>query len=114
MGSSLFIMGAIMATHLIPALIVYYWVFLLSAAFIIKIRTWLRLVNVDPDGRAGRGLVMASNSFVAVAGLQMLITGMIRVYSGQLSTFGYMAPIKGDIASRHFATWYECHLSRGW
>merc|ERR1712098_559320 len=96
-----------------PALIVYYWVFLASAAFILKSRTWLALVGLDPEGRIGRGLIMATNSFVGVSGLQMLITAMIRVYAGQLATHGYMSPIKGDVASRHFATWYECHLRKG-
>merc|ERR1712226_131761 len=57
-GSSLFIMGIITVTHLMPALILYYWVFLLSAGFIIKIRGWLKLMSIDPDGRLGRGFVM--------------------------------------------------------
>lgn len=113
-GSSLFIMGIITVTHLLPALVLYYWVFLLAAGFIIKIRAWLKSCGIDPDGRLGRGLVMASNSFVASSGLQMLITAMIRVYSGQLHRFGYMAPIKSDIHSRHLSTFYECHLSQGW
>ena len=72
-------------THAIPALILYYPVFLLAAAFIIKFRlsalishsfrafhteglgpvmfsavrtgSWLELLGLNPDGRAGRGLV---------------------------------------------------------
>lgn len=113
-GSSMFIMAVITVTHLVPALILYYWVFLFAASFIIKIRSLLGLVGIDPEGRVGRGLVMASNSFVAVAGLQMLITAMIRVYSGQMSKFGYLMPIYDDVNSRHLQTWFDCHLSQGW
>merc|ERR1712217_188556 len=113
-GSSAFVMALISVTHLGPALFVYYPVFAVAAAFIIKIRGWLDSVGIDPDGRFGRGLVMATNSFVAVISLQTLIASMIRVYSGSMSANGYIAVVSDDFHSRHFSTWSECHLSQGW
>lgn len=113
-GSSAFIMAIITITHVMPGLLLYYPVFALAAAFIIKVRAWLSFCGVDPDSRFGRGLVMASNSFVAVAAFQTLITSMIRVYAGELSQHGYLAPPRDDFESRHLETWYECHLSQGW
>mmetsp|Transcript_15150 Transcript_15150/g.25935 ORF Transcript_15150/g.25935 Transcript_15150/m.25935 type:complete len:122 (+) Transcript_15150:2-367(+) len=107
-------MAVVTVTHLLPSLVIYYWVFLLATAFIIKSRSWLSLISIDPDGRLGRGLVMASNSFVAIAGLQTLITSMIRVYAGQMNKFGYLSPVQDDMGSRRLKTWYECHLSQGW
>lgn len=112
-GSSAFVMTVIMVTHVIPALLFYYPVFLMAAGFIIKIRAWLQVLGIDPDGRAGRGLVMASNSFVAVASFQSLITSMIRVYQGTVSRHGYLTPLKDDMASRNLQIWYECHLRAG-
>jgi len=111
-GSSAFVMGIVILTHVLTACVLFPWVCMCGAAFIIKIRGWLRLVNIDPDGRFGRGLVMASNSFVAVAALQTLITSMVRVYLGGWSG-GYFHPIRDDMASRNIHTWYECHLSAG-
>lgn len=35
--------------------------------------SWLESLGVNPDGRAGRGLVMASNSFAAVVSIQTMI-----------------------------------------
>jgi len=112
-GSSAFVMAVITLTHVMPAFVLFFWIFLFAAAFVIKIRTWLRFINLDPDGRFGRGLVMASNSFVAVTALQTLITGMVRVYVGVMSA-GYLTPVLDDVQSRHLATWYECHLNEGW
>lgn len=115
-GSSSFIMAIISVTHLIPAMVLYYPVFLLAAAFVIKIREWLALLGVDPTGRVGRGLVMATNSFVVVAAFQAMITGMVRVYAGQMSggLVSYLVPLRNDVASRHLDIWYDCHLSQGW
>jgi len=104
----------VVATHLVPSLFVYYWVFILVAAFVIKSRQWLKLIGIDPEGRFGRGLIMASNSFAAIVGNQMLITAMIRVFAGQWATHGYMIPIQDDKDSRHYDTYYACHLSKGW
>eukprot|EP00927_Polykrikos_kofoidii_P023594 TRINITY_DN21685_c0_g1_i1.p1 TRINITY_DN21685_c0_g1~~TRINITY_DN21685_c0_g1_i1.p1 ORF type:complete len:362 (+),score=48.88 TRINITY_DN21685_c0_g1_i1:132-1217(+) len=112
-GSSAFVMALVVLTHLAPAFIIFVWIFLIAAAFIIKIRAWLRVIGIDSDGRFGRGFVMASNSFVAVAALQTLITAMVRVYVGVMAR-GYTMPIWDDINSRDLATWYECHLSQGW
>jgi len=112
-GSSAFVMAVIMVTHVLPALVLYYPVFLGAAAFVVKVRQWLKFVGVDPDGRLGRGLVMASNSFVVVAAFQTLITSIIRVYAGALSQHSYFEPIVDDISSRRIQTWYECHLSQG-
>lgn len=113
-GSSAFVMAVVTLTHVIPGLILYHPVFLLTSAFIIKVRSWLDVVGLDPDGRVGRGLVMASNSFVAVAGCQIMITSMVRVYEGALDEDGYVAPIFDDFESRDMSTWYECHLRQGW
>lgn len=112
-GSSAFVMSVIMVTHVVPALILYYPVFLLAGAFIIKIRSWLRALGIDPESRAGRGLVMASNSFVAVGAFQCMVSSMIRVYSGTMSTHGYFTPLKDDFCSRSLQIWYECHLRDG-
>lgn len=112
-GSSAFVMAIITVTHLMPAFIAYVWIFLCAAAFVIKIRSWLQIVGVDPDTRFGRGLVMASNSFVAVAALQTLITAMVRAYVGVMA-HGYSMPIRDDVNSRDLKTWYECHLKQGW
>lgn len=112
-GSSIFFMAVIMVTHVLPALVLYYPVFLAAAAYIVKVRQWLVFIGVEPDSRAGRGFVMASNSFVAVSAFQTMITSMIRVYAGELSRHGYFVPMFDDIASRHLSTWYECHLSMG-
>mmetsp|Transcript_123495 Transcript_123495/g.394990 ORF Transcript_123495/g.394990 Transcript_123495/m.394990 type:complete len:192 (+) Transcript_123495:804-1379(+) len=112
-GSSAFVMAIVTVTHIVPGCVLYYPVFLLAAAFVVKLRQWLKFCGVDPDGRLGRGLVMASNSFVVVAAFQTLITSMIRVYSGALSRHSYWQPITDDMASRRIETWYECHLSRG-
>merc|ERR1711957_912927 len=100
---------------LVPGLLLYHPIFLLTAAFVIKVRGWLAMIGgpLDPEGRLGRGLVMASNSFVAITGLQVAITSMIRVYEGALSEHGYLVPIFDDLESRDMATYYECHLSRG-
>ncbi|CAE8625859.1 unnamed protein product [Polarella glacialis] len=112
-GSSAFIMVLIMVTHVIPGMILYYPVFLLAAGFIIKMRASLTLVGIDPESRSGRGLVMATNSFVAVASFQAMITSMIRVYSGSLLRHSYFTPLRDDFASRKLAVWYECHLMQG-
>lgn len=112
-GSSVFVMMVVTLTHAIPALIIYYPVFLLAAAFIIKFRSWLELLGLNPDGRAGRGLVMASNSFVAVVSIQTMIASIIRVYFGDAWSQGYLAPLKDDVASRSSKTFYECHLRAG-
>jgi len=45
-GSSAFIMAIVAVTHVVPSLIVYYWVFLLASGFIIKIRSWLRFLGI--------------------------------------------------------------------
>lgn len=112
-GSSVFVMAIICVTHVLPALVLYYPVFLAAAAFIVQARQLVKLFGVDPEGRVGRGLVMASNSFVAVAAFQTLITSMIRVYSGALSHHSWWTPIADDILSRRIETWYECHLRQG-
>jgi len=112
-GSSAFVMALVTVTHVIPALVLYHPVFLAAAAFVVKVRQWLKFVGVDPDGRLGRGLVMAGNSFVVVSACQSMITSMIRVYAGQLSRQGYLMPLWDDISSRRLSTWYECHLSQG-
>lgn len=114
LGSSAFVMAVVLVTHVMPALFLYYPVFALAAAFIIKVRSWLNFLGINPDGRLGRGLVMASNSFVAVTAFQTLITSMIRVYAGELSENGYLVPIRDDFESRHLSIWFECHLSQGW
>jgi hypothetical protein len=113
-GSSAFIMAVIVITHVFPALILYYPVFALAGAFIIKFGDSLRFIGIDAESRFGRGLVMASNSFVAVAAFQILITSMIRSYSGELFENGYWMPLDDDIKSRHLSIWYECHLRNGW
>lgn len=113
-GSSAFVMAIVVTTHLVPAMLIYYWVFLFTAAFIIKSRQWIAMCGIDPEGRFGRGLVMASNSFAAIVGNQILITAMIRVFAGQWSRYGYMVPIKDDRDSRHYESYYACHLSKGW
>mmetsp|Transcript_108371 Transcript_108371/g.312220 ORF Transcript_108371/g.312220 Transcript_108371/m.312220 type:complete len:169 (-) Transcript_108371:178-684(-) len=112
-GSSVFIMAVITVTHVLPALILYHPVFLAAAAFVVQVRQWLKCIGVDADGRLGRGLIMASNSFVVVCACQTMITAVIRVYSGGLMKQGYLVPLLDDVASRHLSTWYECHLSQG-
>lgn len=112
-GSSAGIFGVILVTHLLPGLALFFWIFLFAAGFIIKIRGWLEAFGIEPDGRFGRGFVMACNSFVAVVALQTMITGMVRVYAGVWSKGGYFTPVMDDLSSRHLTTWYECHLLRG-
>lgn len=111
-GSSVFVMMLVTLTHAIPALLIYYPVFLIASAFIIKFRSWLESLGVNPDGRAGRGLVMASNSFVAVVSIQTMIASIIRVYFGAWK-MGYLAPLRDDVDSRSSRVFYECHLRAG-
>lgn len=112
-GSSAFVMALVMITHLMPALALYAWVYLITAFFIINVRSWLRWAGVDPNSPLGRGLVMAGNSFVAVTALQTLITSMTRIYVGGFAMDRYLEPIMDDMSSRSLRTWYQCHLSQG-
>lgn len=111
-ASSAFVMVIIIVTHLVPAVFFYYWIFLIMGCLIVKSRVWVkRYLGLDPDGRFARGLILASNSFMAVVGLQSMMTSMVRVYAGQWIEHGYMIPVKDDYWSRRFVTWYQCHVS---
>jgi len=114
-SSSLFVFGLIFVSHLLPALLIYHWIFLLVAAGLVKSRGWVATLGLDPaESRLGRAIVMGTNSFLSCMGIQVLVTSMVRVYAGEWSA-GYMTPLTNDYASRRFDVWYACHLGRaGW
>lgn len=114
-SSSLFVFGLIFVSHLLPALLIYHWIFLLVAAGLVKSRGWVAALGLDPtESRLGRAIVMGTNSFLSCMGIQVLVTSMVRVYAGEWSA-GYMTPLSNDYASRRFDVWYACHLGRaGW
>jgi len=110
--SSLMVFGCIAITHLIPALIVYYWIFLLISAGLVKSRTWVANIGFDPaESRFGRALVMGTNSFMSCMGIQVLVTSMVRVYAGEWES-GYLVPLTNDFLSRRVDVWYACHLGK--
>lgn len=110
--SSLGVFGIVCITHLIPALLVYHWIFLLTAAVLVKSRSWVALMGIDAESKFGRAMVMGVNSFTSCLGIQVMVTCMVRVYAGQWNT-GYLTPLKNDFWSRRFPVWYACHLSEG-
>lgn len=111
-GSSLGVFGIISITHIVPAFLCYYWLFLGLAAGVVQSRSWVQKLGVDPEGRFGRAMVMGVNSFISGMGIQLLVTSMVRVYAGQWKS-GYLVPLKNDFWSRKIEIWYQCHLSRG-
>mmetsp|Transcript_53102 Transcript_53102/g.160887 ORF Transcript_53102/g.160887 Transcript_53102/m.160887 type:complete len:343 (-) Transcript_53102:37-1065(-) len=111
--SSLGVFGVICVTHLFPALVVYYWIFLVVGAVFVKSRSWVELMGLDPESRFGRALVMGANSFMSCMGIQVLVTSMVRVYAGEWSGGGYLAPLRNDFLSRRLDVWYACHLGKG-
>lgn len=110
--SSLGIFGVISITHLLPALFVYHWIFLIVATVLVKSRMWVAQLGLDPEGRNGRALVMGTNSFMSCMGIQMLVTCMVRAYAGEWRG-GYLAPLRNDFLSRRLDVWYACHLGKG-
>jgi len=110
--SSLFVFGLVFITHVLPALVLYYWIFLLVAAGLVKSRTWVANLGLDPnESRLGRALVMGTNSFMSCMGIQVLVTSMVRVYAGEWSA-GYMTPLTNDFASRRMDVWFACHFGK--
>jgi hypothetical protein len=109
--SSLLVFGVVIITHLLPALFLYAWIYLLVAAGLVKSRTWIGNLGVDPEGRVGRALIMGTNSFMSCMGIQVLVTSMVRVYAGELSA-GYFTPLTNDYSSRRLDVWYACHLGK--
>lgn len=110
--SSLGVFGIITLTHLLPALVVYYWIFLIVAAGLVKSRSWLALIGLDPESRFGRALVMGTNSFMSCVGVQQLVTLMVRVYAGEWAG-GYFQPLLNDFVTRRLNVWFTCHLGKG-
>jgi len=106
------ILGVISITHLLPALFVYHWIFLIVATVLVKSRMWVAQLGLDPEGRNGRALVMGTNSFMSCMGIQMLVTCMVRAYAGEWRG-GYLAPLRNDFLSRRLDVWYSCHLGKG-
>merc|ERR1719321_2437582 len=110
--SSCFVFGLVFITHVLPALVLYYWIFLLVCAGLVKSRTWVAGLGLDPaESRLGRAIVMGTNSFMSCMGVQVLVTSMVRVYAGEWSA-GYMTPLSNDFASRRLDVWYACHLGK--
>lgn len=110
--SSLGVFGVIVCTHVLPGGFVYHWIFLIVAAGLVKSRSWVAMLGMDPDGRFGRALVMGTNSFMSCTGTQLLVTCMVRVYAGEWRS-GYLGPLKNDFLSRRLSVWYSCHLEKG-
>lgn len=110
--SSLGIFIIISITHLLPALVLYYWIFLAVAAGLVKSRQWVGELGLDPESRFGRALVMGTNSFMSCMGIQVLVTCMVRTYAGEWSS-GYFGPLKNDFLVRRLDVWYACHLGHG-
>mmetsp|Transcript_25933 Transcript_25933/g.72353 ORF Transcript_25933/g.72353 Transcript_25933/m.72353 type:complete len:269 (+) Transcript_25933:1-807(+) len=110
--SSLGVFGVITMTHILPALFTYYWIFLLVAAGLVKSRSWVAMLGLDPESRFGRALVMGTNSFISCTGVQLLVTSMVRAYGGEWKS-GYFGPLKNDFLSRRLEVWYACHLKKG-
>eukprot|EP00927_Polykrikos_kofoidii_P003552 TRINITY_DN11423_c0_g1_i1.p1 TRINITY_DN11423_c0_g1~~TRINITY_DN11423_c0_g1_i1.p1 ORF type:complete len:556 (+),score=69.73 TRINITY_DN11423_c0_g1_i1:151-1818(+) len=110
--SSLGVFGVISLTHIIPALIMYYWIFLLVAAGLVKSRLWVAQLGLNPEGRFGRALVMGTNSFISCTGIQLLVISMVRAYAGEWKG-GYFVPLKSDFLSRRLSVWYSCHAKKG-
>merc|ERR1719462_76688 len=54
--SSLGVFAVICFTHVLPGMVVYYWIFLLGAAGIVKSRSWVALLGFNPEGRFGRAM----------------------------------------------------------
>jgi len=110
--SSLGVFGVICLTHLFPALVVYYWIFMVVCTVFVKSRAWVATVGLDPESRFGRALVMGTNAFMSCMGIQVLVTCMVRVYAGEWRG-GYLAPLRNDFLSRRLDVWYSCHLGKG-
>merc|ERR1712190_400999 len=91
--SSMGVFMVVFITHLLPALVVYYWIFLGVATGLVKSRAWVQLLGFDPEGRFGRALVMGTNSFMSCMGVQVLVTSMVRAYAGEWKG-GYLAPLR--------------------
>merc|ERR1719188_98125 len=102
-ASSMGVFGVICLTHLIPALVVYHWIFLAVAAGLVKSRSWVDMLGIDSESRSGRALVM---------GTQVLVTCMVRVYAGEWAG-GYLSPLRTDFLARRLDVWYACHFSKG-
>lgn len=111
-ASSMGVFAVICITHLVPSLFVYHWIFLAVAAGVVKSRTWVALLGLDPESRSGRALVMGTNSFLSCMGIQILVTAMVRVYAGEWLG-GYLTPLHNDFLARRLNRWYACHLSKG-
>lgn len=111
-ASSLGVFGVVCCTHLIPALLVYHWIFLIAAAVLVKSRSWVAMLGISAEGKFGRAMVMGVNSFTSCLAIQTLVTCMVRVYAGQWNS-GYLTPLKNDFWSRRFPVWYACHLVNG-
>lgn len=107
--SSLGVFFVISVTHLLPALILYPWIFWAVAAGLVKSRVWISSLNFDPESRFGRALVVGTNSFISVMGIQVLVTCMVRTYAGEWSS-GYLTPLWNDFLVRRLRVWYTCHL----
>jgi len=111
-ASSMGVFAVISVTHLVPALVVYHWIFLAVAAGLVKSRTWVGMLGLDPESRSGRALVMGTNSFLSCMGIQILVTVMVRVYAGEWKG-GYFTPLRNDFLARRLDVWYACHLGKG-
>eukprot|EP00913_Durusdinium_trenchii_P033305 g31180.t1 len=98
--SSLGVFFVISVTHLI------FWA---VAAGLVKSRVWISSLNFDPESRFGRALVVGTNSFLSVMGIQVLVTCMVRTYAGEWSS-GYLTPLWNDFLVRRLRVWYTCHL----
>lgn len=107
--SSLGVFFVISVTHLLPALILYPWIFWAVAAGLVKSRLWIAALGLDPESRFGRALVMGTNSFMPCMGIQVLVTCMVRTYAGEWSS-GYLGPLWNDFLVRRLQVWYTCHL----
>lgn len=110
--SSLGVFGVICLTHLFPALVVYYWIFMVVCTVFVKSRAWVATIGLNPESRFGRALVMGTNSFMSCMGIQVLVTSMVRVYAGEWQG-GYLGPLRNDFLSRRLDVWYSCHLGKG-
>ncbi|CAJ1386870.1 unnamed protein product [Effrenium voratum] len=107
--SSLGVFFVISVTHLVPALVLYPWIFWVVAAGLVKSRLWIGSLGFDPESRFGRALVVGTNSFMSVMGIQVLVTCMVRTYAGEWSN-GYLGPLWNDLLVRRLQVWYTCHL----
>eukprot|EP00811_Abedinium_folium_P009066 NODE_18379_length_896_cov_1.830949.p2 GENE.NODE_18379_length_896_cov_1.830949~~NODE_18379_length_896_cov_1.830949.p2 ORF type:complete len:200 (-),score=58.90 NODE_18379_length_896_cov_1.830949:297-812(-) len=111
-ASSMGVFAIVVGTHLLPALVAYFWIYLIVAAVLVYSRSWVARFNVNAESHLGRALVMGTNSFTTCMGIQVLVTSMVRVYAGELKA-GYTRPLWNDYLSRRLHVWFYCHLGKG-